>query len=387
MKWFSPVGLQRNRCLVACLALVVLVSFIGRIDRAQAKGLASTKTPANLDEIQLDSDDESAKPAGKSATIVSTAPHALQIETVPDAIKLLLSTADTREKDKDFAAVVAILKPKIDQLPRKGLLQLARASVQLKDSLSEIHALELTTAKNPKDYVAQALLGDAYVKVKRFEDAANSFGASREQNARYRPAYEGALSILEASQETAEARILVQDIIKLFGADPKMTASLCRLYSGDGFIPEKSETACRTAITIDPKNPANFVYLTEALQLTDQKVIADKTAADAAKRFPASDIVQNLAGDMKMVDKSYAESYRYFSQAAKSNPASAHAQLGLAKSAFELQKYGESIAAFTKSCKLDRRTTLDFRQAATTLKKNKDDKWLKFQDAIDERCD
>jgi tetratricopeptide (TPR) repeat protein len=384
MKWSKSLRTLRNRSLVASLAILTYFPFLGGVDQAQAKppSKVQAKKSISLDDIQLD--ETPVKPRPK--TLAVPTPGESQVEIVPDAIKLILAVADRHEKEKDFASVVSTLKPKIDQLPRKGLLQLARASVEIKDSLTEIHALELTTAKNPKDYVAECLLGDAYMRVKRYDDAANAYGASRDQNPRYRPAFEGALSILEATQETAEARILVQDIIKVFGADAKNTASLCQMFSGDGFIPERSEAACRTAIAKDPKNPENFVYLTQALQLTDQKDNADKTVADAAKRFPASEVVQTLAGDMKIADKSYAESYRYFLQASKANPNSAKAQLGLAKSAFELQKYDESIDAFTKSCKLDRRLSLDFRQAATTLKKNKDDKWLKFQDAADERC-
>ena len=85
-------------------------------------------------------------------------------------------------------------------------------------------------------------------------------------------------------------------------------------------------------------------------------------------------------------DKSFSESYRFYGQAVKANSKSARAQIGFAKSAFELQKHGEAIDAFVKACKLDRKTTLDFRQAAATLKKNKDAKWLTYQDAIDNRC-
>jgi tetratricopeptide (TPR) repeat protein len=263
---------------------------------------------------------------------------------------------------------------------------LARAYGETKDIPSQIRALELVTAKNPKDYVALTELGSSYLKAKRIEDAATAFGAARELNSKYRPAYEGALNLLETTQEIYEARALVADIIKTFGPDAKTTATLCRLSSGEGFVPEKTEDACRRAIAADPKNPENYVFLTYALRDTDQKPQAFTTISSAASRFPASESVQILAGQMKADEKSFGEAYRFYDQAVKANASSARAQVGFAKSAFELQKHGEAIDAFVKACKLDRKTTLDFRQAATTLKKSKDAKWLLYQDAIDNRC-
>jgi tetratricopeptide (TPR) repeat protein len=341
----------------------------------------------SLDDIELD--DGPVKPVIKNRkpAQVEESGAGVQAQAIPDRVKLLLAAADIHEKDRNYAAVISTLKPKIAQLPRSGLLQLGRAYAQTNDALGEIHVLELVTAQNSKDYVAQTLLGNAYLKVKRYDDAATAFGTAREVNARYRPAYDGALALLEQSQETYEARTLVLDIIKTFGPDARSTSQLCRMYSGESFVPEKSENACRQAISTDPKNPENYVYLTMALRDTDQKVEAEKTIGKAAARFPASENVQVLAGEMKVNDNNFADSYRFYTQAVKANPQSARAQVGLAKSAFGLQKHAEAIEAFVKACKIDRKTTLDFRTAAASLKKNKDDKWMKYQDAIDERCD
>lgn len=344
--------------------------------KPKAAARPKARTPAALDDIELD--DDGAAAAAQPVAVT---------EKIPDQIKLLLAAAQMHEKDGNSASVISTLKDKVDQLPRSGLLMLARAYEKTKEYPSQIRALELVIAKNPKDYVAITELGEGYLKAKRIEDAANAFGNAREINPKYRPAYEGALALLETTQETYEARTLVIDIIKKFGPDAKSTATLCRLYSGEGFVPEKSEDACRRAISADPKNPENYVYLTYALRDTEQKEQAFKTISGAASRFPASENVQSLAGELKATDKSFAESYRFYTQAVKANENSARAQVGFAKSAFELQKHAEAIEAFVKACKLDRKTTLDFRQAATTLKRNKDPKWLKYQDAIDDRCD
>ncbi len=347
--------------------------------RKPATATATATASASVDDIQLD--DEPAKTTGDAK------PTAVIADKVPNATKSLVATAEKLEKEHQPQQVIETLKEKIAELPRSGLLMLARAYDATNETPSQTRALELVIAKNPKDYVALTLLGEAYLKAKRIEDAANTFGTARELNPKYRPAYEGALSLLETTQETYEARTLVIDIIKKFGPDAKSTATLCRLFSGEGFVPEKSENACRRAIGADPQNPDNYVYLTFALRDTEQKEQAFKTISGAASRFPASENVQSLAGELKASDKSFADSYRYYTQAVKANPGSARAQVGFAKSAFELQKHAESIEAFVRACKLDRKTTLDFRQAAQALKKSKDAKWLKYQDAIDERCD
>ena len=371
MKWSNRRIKMRSSSLVACLLTMVALSF-GLVEGADAKA----RKPAAIADIQLDDEPSNSAP-------VAAAPS---LEKISDPLRLLLAAAEMHEKDRDFAKVISTLKENVAQLPRSGLFMLARAYENTKDNAGQIRTLQLVIARNPKDYVAITLLGEAYLKSKRVEEAATSFGSARELNPKYRPAYEGALGLLELTQETYEARTLVADIIKKFGSDAKSTATLCRLYSGEGFVPEKSEDACRRAIAADPQNPENYVYLTYALRDTEQGDQAFKTISGAASRFPASENVQSLAGDLKANEKSYAESYRFFSQAVKANGTSARAQVGLAKSAFELQKHGESIEAFVKACKLDRKTTLDFRQAATTLKRNKDVTWMKYQEAVDERC-
>jgi cytochrome c-type biogenesis protein CcmH/NrfG len=392
MKWSTPRLNMRNFSRLAVLAMVAVIT-LGSLDDSRAK--SRPKKTISLDEIQLD---DVKSPPRKPSSLDEiqldeapvqkhNAPVSPQISEVPDAIRLLLAAADMHEKDKDFAAVISTLHPKIDLLPRSGLLQLGRAYAKQKETVNEIHAIELVTAKNPKDYVALVELGTAYLEVKRYDDAATAFSSAREINGKYRPAYEGAWALLEATQDTAEARTLVSDIIKIFGPDAKSTAALCRMFSGEGFIPERSETACRSAIKFDPKNPENYVYLTMSLRDTDQKESATQAIGDAAKRFPASEHVQTLAGDLKAGEKSFGDSYRYFGQAVKADPKSLKAQLGLAKSAFELQKHGEAIDAFAAACKIDRRSVLEFRQAATTLKRNKDAKWLSYQNAVDDRCD
>ncbi len=309
------------------------------------------KASVNLDDVQLDADPLEAPP--------------------PAAALQALAKADTFEKAKNFTSVIKVLKPTLEMQTRKGLLQLARAYRLTNDSMNEIHTLELVVAKNPKDYVAQALLGDAYLKAKRYDDAGKAFQASRALNSRYRPAYEGIWQTLEQSDSKYEARTLVLDMIKNFGPDAKTTAAICRSYSDEDFL-EKAIEACRAAIATDPKNPENYVHLTTSLRDQDHKAEATKTIESAAHTFSKSEEVQSLAGELRAADKNYIDAYGFYQKAVAADPKSVRAQVGFAKSAFELQKHPDAIVAFKAACRLDRKTGRDFRAAYLQLKNSKD---------------
>ncbi len=325
----------------------------------------------NLDDVELDVVPAEAAPTPLPA-----------VEVVPPATRAALIRAEALEKLKDYAGVIRILKPLLDTIPRKGLLQIARAYRSINDSVNEIHALELVIAKNPKDYVAQTELGNAYFKAKRYEDAGTAFQTARTLNNKYRPAFDGTWTLLEKSDSKYEARTLLLDMIKTFGPDAKMTAAVCRMYSGEDFL-EKAVEACHKAIETDPKNPDNYVHLAKSLRDQDHKAEAQKVIEDAAKSFSKSEDVQALAGDLRAADKNFADAYRYYKQAVVADPKSVRAQTGFARTAFELQKHGEAIAAFKAACRLDKKTGREFRSAYLELKNHKDESAHLYESELD----
>ncbi len=373
---------------------------------AGAKGTASSKPTSQqelkseLDLIQLETQNETKPKPPKARPTKPKPPAAFSIDNIqlddikldetpikkaPSAAEAASTQADALEKAKDFNGVIKLLKPSLETLPRKDLLQIARAYKAVGDFTNEAHALELVVAKNPKDYVSQTLLGNAYLEAKRYDVAGTSFQAARAINNRYRPAYDGQWALLEKDDSKYEARTLVLDMIKTFGPDPKTSSALCKMYSVEDFL-EKATEACRSAIEIDKKNPANYVYLAMSLRDQEHKPEADKLITDAAKRFPSSEEVQVLAGEMKIGDKNFAEAYKLYKQATVANPKSARAQSGFATSAFQLQKHTEAIEAFKTACRLDRKTGRDFRAASIQLKTNKDPKWMLYQTGL-EACE
>lgn len=374
----------------ALIALVTVMVFAGEV---RAKGQATTSQKeksaraksVNLDDIELDDDaPKAAKPVEDKAAAATTTPAAVPVDDkISDAMKATLDQAEALEKAKDFAGVVKLLRPSFESLPRRGLLMISRAYKALNDAPNEVRALESVTAKNPKDYVAQTQLGEAYLRAKRFDDAGHAFQAAMTLNNRYRPAFDGMWTLLETSDTKYEARTLVLDMVKTFGPDAKTSSALCRMYATEDFL-EKTTEACRLAIKLDPKRADNYVHLATSLRDQEQQEESVKIIVDAAKRFPDSEDVQSLAGEMKANDRNFAEAYRYYKQAVASDPKSARAQVGFANAAFEVQKHDEAMAAYKLACKLDRKTGRDFRAAFLKVKNNKDPRWLKWQTALED---
>lgn len=293
-----------------------------------------------------------------------------------------LELAEIYEKKGDAAAILGLLKPVTDTLPRRGLLLLARAFAKQADTLNEVRTLELCLAKNAQDYVVQTALGDSYLRAKRFEEAVASYREARQINARYRPTYDGLLAALEKLGERYEARVLLNDMMKYFGTQPSFLTDLCRLYALDNFL-EKSIEVCRSAIERNPKNPDNYIYLGLSLKDQENPAKAAEVLSDAAKRFPASELAQTSAGELEIERKNFVAAHKLFQQAVAIAPQSGKALAGLANTAFELQKTGEALEAYKKACAADRRYVKDFRLALAKLRTRRDINWeQKYDDAI-----
>jgi tetratricopeptide (TPR) repeat protein len=282
-----------------------------------------------------------------------------------------------------YEQAVLMLKPKVDSLSRKGLMLLARAYAGQKDFLSEIRTLELCRAKSPRDYIVLTALGEAYLHVSRNDDAVGIFQEARDVNKKYRPAYDGLVRVLEKTAQTYEARIVVTDMLKIFGSGPALDSALCRLYAVDGFI-EKSVESCKAAIESDPKNPENHIYLASSLKDQEDGNKATEILKKAAGRFPASEHIQSAAGSLATEKKDYISAYQYYKKASADDPKSVRALLGLANSSFKLQKNEESLGAFVKACELDRHNAArDFSGAIGELRTRKDLNWQsRFQNAM-----
>jgi tetratricopeptide (TPR) repeat protein len=301
---------------------------------------------------------------------------------LPSQAKDAMAKAEDLLKKNQFDEVIALLKPLVDTLPRKGLLSLAKAYSGKKDHLNEIKTLDLALAKNARDYVVMTRLGEAYSKAKKSDEAIEKFIEAKTVNRRYLPAYEALLAELEQNGDSYEARSLVQDMIQQFGEKPKYYTALCRLFSKDAFL-EKAVSVCEEAINKDPKTPENYVHLGECLRDQEKLDRALKVLKDAGRRFPASEIVHKAKGDMHFAKRQLVEAHKSYKKAVEADAKSVRSWLGYANASFELYKNEEALTAFVKACSLDRRETRDFRTALDKLRKRNDPNWLsRFADGL-----
>lgn len=300
---------------------------------------------------------------------------------IPSRVKL----AEILKKKKDFDGMVGVLRPQNENLDRRGMLLLAEGYKGKKDYLNQVRVLELLLAQNRKDYYVQNAVGDAYVLNGKTDEAVEKFQESRKLNPNFLPTYKSLLALYQAKNENYEARNLLTDMVKVFGPKPEFYHELCRLYSIDGYL-EKSADTCRAAILKDAKFAPSHMYYAQTLWDQEKKDDALRILKQAAKQFQTSEDVQDAAGEMTFNTGDFANSFKFFSQCIKQHPKSSKCYLGYAKSAFELQKYPESLDGFAALCKLDNSTLGEFRKALANLRMKNEHIWENRFDAGLNKC-
>jgi tetratricopeptide (TPR) repeat protein len=286
---------------------------------------------------------------------------------------------------KQFAQVIDLLRPVSDRLGRNGLLILARAQGAKGDHLSRIRTIELCLAKNAKDALVHKELGDAYSEIRKFDESIASYREAVSLNKDFPAAYLGLATTYEKSKSLDDARETYHRLIKRFGETPIYLTSLCRLFLADGFLADAVAT-CKKASEQDSEDASNSVNLAKAFLDKEEPEKAGQVLRQASSRFPASEPVQSMAGQASFGKGDHVSAHRHYTLAAVADPKSIAAQIGLAQSAFELQKYQEALTAYERACKLDRgRASIEFRKSMFKLKDRQDYKWQgRFENSIDD---
>ena len=246
---------------------------------------------------------------------------------------------------------------------------LAKAYTQTNDSLQAIRVLQFLVSQNKNDYVSFARLGEAYFSANKIDQSITNYQKAIKINPRYQEAYELLLASLEKQNKRYDVKELLIDMIKLFGEKPDLLSKICRVYYEDGILTEAFQY-CKRSIEKAPSVPDNHVLLSLTYKDRGNKKRALAIVQSAAKRFPASEYAQYTAAQMNEENKNTGAAYNFFKRGTEADQSAFRSWLGLAKSAFDIRKYGESLAAFKRACKLNRTNTVqEFRNAASKLKK------------------
>lgn len=276
-----------------------------------------------------------------------------KLKQTPNNIPLREKIAASYFKQKKYDKVVQLYAPYSNEISEPALIQLADSYQFLNDPLNEIRILQTYTEKFPNRFRPHFLIGTAYKRARKFDDAAVHLRKSIEYAPKHRPSYDNLLEVFIENKQNYESRILIQDMMRVFGPKKEFQNQLCKLFASDNFLNE-AMTSCKSAVSGDPKHPDNHIFLAQTYYNLGNKTAAEKIFHTAARQFSKSEFVQYAAGEYYLNDKQYSIAVRYLEQAAKINPQSQRAQITLALALFETKDYTRALQNFILSCQLDK---------------------------------
>lgn len=316
------------------------------------------------------------------ATAQNASPvHEAELKRNPENIRARVQLARASFDSGQFEKVIELLNPYTDQLDANGFLMLAMSYSNKKDYANEVRVLSIVSANEEENFKWQMLLAQAYLKQAGLNPNASSapelltegirrLRTTLKLSPKYKPAFDLLLSTFLKQKAHNEARELLAEGISKFGARPDLFKELCRLDSMDGYLVQAVEH-CRESIKISPGYPDHYVFLVQALYDQKENIPAERTAVNAAKRFPKSEFVQWAAGTLYFKKKNYPVAARYYRNAVTAKPDSGRAQFGLAQALFEQGQEAEALEYFIKACKTDPVTNEIFHTYAGRMKQTK----------------
>jgi tetratricopeptide (TPR) repeat protein len=298
---------------------------------------------------------------------------------------IIISLLDVNLAFADAKSTIEQLSPKVETLDRKALVTLGKAYSEVGNSNAAIKIFTAMLSKNAKDVEAQTLIGGELLILKKDQEALETLKAALSSNKKYLPAYRVLIKHYESKQNKYELRLIYQDLLENIGEKLEFITQLCVLTTMDGLY-DLSSSYCQKGMRMAAREPLNFVHWGITLRETGRTEEANKTLKQSANKFKASLLAQMTWANYLEADKNYIDSYSYFKRATNVSAKDYKAQVGLAVSAYEIQKFDESLAAFLAACNLDRAVTPLFRKAASGLKTMKIEGWIRKFETGSERC-
>ena len=280
-----------------------------------------------------------------------------------------------------FLRVEKILEPQQIQLKRGGQLFLAEAYENRGKYLDQIRIYKYLLGQRSGDFYVYFLMAKAYLKIQKLEEALSALKASVEANRKYLPAWKLWLQIVKDGQKKYEARLVLDDMIQIFGPQKKFISELCFLYYSDGFV-QQALKMCKMGIQKNRRDPTNYVYLGLSLKNSGDTKGARKLLKRAGKRFPASELAQWAAAQMDVDTDNLLGAEAHLARALQSDPHSQRSHLLLAETQFQLGKYAQALSHFKKHCRLTGKVSPEFKLATGKLLKSHISFYRKYNNII-----
>jgi tetratricopeptide (TPR) repeat protein len=301
-----------------------------------------------------------------------------------------LRAQNISQAEQDFAAgnynkVQQLLGSHISKLDRRPLILLAKSYSKLKNHQAATKVYRAVVASNKNDLEAKTFLAVELLNMDQESEAKQTLREVLETNPRFVPAYNRLAEIYEKSSNNYELRLLYQDLISKIGEKEPYITKLCVLTTDDGLY-DLSKNYCQKGIKINPKQPLNFLYLAQTFLQTEKQQQGMSLLKKVSQKFPSSFEVQFFYAQKLQDSKNFIESNKSFRTAAKLNPKSYQAWLGLAFTDLELQQYDQAVLAFKSACDADKAALSELRRGISLLRSSQALKPADKLDQISEKC-
>jgi tetratricopeptide (TPR) repeat protein len=288
---------------------------------------------------------------------------------------------------KNYKKVIETLAIYSNEISNDSLVILAESYFLNGDKNNRIRMLEIYVEREPDRFKSNHLLGKALLDAEKYNDAAPYLRRAIELAPKHRPSYDVLLEMFIKTKNNYEARVLVQDMQKIFGNKKEFDNHLCRLYTLESYL-EQAENSCLLAVKNDPKTPENHVYLAQAYYDQKNKTAAERIFKTSANQFKASEFVQYAAGQFYLEEKNFPAAVRYLQTAVKLKNDSYRSHLVLAMALYESRKVADALPHYKRACELDKTKDAikEFRVASAKLYKGGDVEWANKYDSIITVC-
>ncbi len=239
-----------------------------------------------------------------------------------------------------------------------------------KQYFDEIRVLNIILPKHPTNAEILLRIAQSYESSGKNNEAMDKYKEIIKAKKDFEPAYWSLLELYQKANNHYESRVVLDDIIKIFGPSQKSLALMCKFHTIDSYY-DAAKTYCQAAVSNDPKVPENHIYLGLVLKYQNEVVKSEQIILKTAKDNPKNEFAQQVAGQILEEQSNWEKAKNAFSFCISNNSKNLICQKGIANSMFQIGMYNEAIPHFTAACKLDRSSITDFKKMATSLRLNK----------------
>ena len=287
----------------------------------------------------------------------------------------------------DFDKAIFHLKRNNKTPSIKGLILLAKSFSQKKDHQQEIRVLNTLLEMHPNSPKVYTDIATAYYKNNNIKEAIEYYKAALQKNRRYKAAYKGLWTVFESQNNFYDMKQIIEDFLALSPNDAEANSKLCQANLKARYADE-SMLACNRAITLNPSDANNHVYLGLAHRWNGNNQQAEKIIFDTAKKFRKSLLAQYEAAQLAEKKTRWDDALRFYRNCVNIDNRSFTCTMKIAHLAIRLERYEEGTEAFLDACRINKfKTFSEIMDTAGKMRTEKKmEQYYHFKELAQKRC-